>query len=213
MARLTSPTRSSRCWVCSFGMPIFFHIENAVAVGCRTDATVVFRCAEILGPSDASRPVASLMAGRLSGNCHHWQVRVLESYGVTTTVTFSVAVRAPSCATHRRTYSPGVLKVARVSHLLSAGIGGVLQPAAHGEFAPSRVSSQALNCGGSKVTSPAPRYFSQTSRSPVAELGTVRLAPKLPASAAHGACRRRWPRRSARPARRPSRDACARLRS
>jgi hypothetical protein len=28
----------------------------------------------------------------------------LGNYGVTTTVMFSVAVRAPSCATHRRTY-------------------------------------------------------------------------------------------------------------
>src|SRR5262245_32534740 len=77
----------------------------------------------------------------------------------------------------RRTYSPGVLKVARTSHLLSGGIGGVLQPAAHGEFAPSRVSCHAVNCGGSKVTSAAPRYFIQTSRSPVAEFGTVWLTP------------------------------------
>src|SRR5437867_6000915 len=112
----------------------------------------------------------SMLVGILDSSVH-------DDYGVTTTLTFSVAVSAPSCATHRRTYSPGVLKVARVSHLLSAGIGGVFQPAAHGEFAPSRVSCHALNCGGSKVTSPAPRYFNQTSRSPVAELGTVRLAP------------------------------------
>src|SRR5262245_63500414 len=69
-------------------------------------------------------------------------------YGLTTTVTLSVAMRAPSCATHRRTYSPGVLNVARTSHLLSGGIGGVLQPTAQGEFAPSRVSCHALNCGG-----------------------------------------------------------------
>src|SRR5437870_4442639 len=40
----------------------------------------------------------------------------LDDYGVTTTVTFSVVIRAPSCATHRKTYSPGVLKVAWVSH-------------------------------------------------------------------------------------------------
>src|SRR5688572_23593918 len=96
------------------------------------------------------------------------------AYGVTTTVTFSIVVIAPSCATHRRTYSPGVLKVARVSHLLSVGIGGVLQPAAQGEFAPLRVSSHALNCGGSKVTSPAPRYLNHTTLKPVAEFGTVR---------------------------------------
>src|SRR5262245_9096237 len=97
---------------------------------------------------------------------------------------FSVAVRAPSWARHRRTYSPGVLKVARVSHLLSAGTGGVLQPRAHGEFAPLRVSSHALNCAGSKVTSPAPRYCSHTRRSPVAEVGTV-----LPPSASIGRTR------------------------
>src|SRR6516225_4884143 len=98
--------------------------------------------------------------------------------GVTTTVTFSAVISAPSCAIHRRTYSPGALKVARVSHLLSAGIGGVFQPTAHGEFAPLRVSCHAVNCGGSNVTSPAPRYFIHTSRSPVAESGTVRLPPR-----------------------------------
>src|SRR5262245_30100590 len=100
-------------------------------------------------------------------------------YGVTITVTCSVAMRAPSCATHRRTYSPGVLNVARTSHLLSGGMGGVRQPGAQGEFAPLRVSCQAVNCGGSNVTSPAPRYFSHTSRSPVAEFGTVRLPPTI----------------------------------
>ena len=119
--------------------------------------------------------------------------------GVTTTVTFSTVISAPSCAIHRRTYSPGALKVARVSHLLSAGIGGVFQPTAHGEFAPLRVSCHAVNCGGSNVTSPAPRYFIHTSRSPVAESGTVRLPPSISWSGRGGQpCQYggSWPKRS-----------------
>ena len=39
----------------------------------------------------------------------------------------------------------------------SAGMSGATQIGAHGEFAPVRVSSQGLICGGSKVTAPAPR--------------------------------------------------------
>src|SRR5262245_1346548 len=82
---------------------------------------------------------------------------------------------APSWAMQRSTYSPGVLKVARTFHLFPDGIGGVFQPIAHGEFAPSRLSCQALNCGGSNVTSPLPRYFTHTNRRPVAEAVRYRL--------------------------------------
>src|SRR5215510_11043739 len=46
----------------------------------------------------------------------YWRTVSL-SYWVTTTVTFSAAARAPSWATHRSTYSPGVLKVTRVRHV------------------------------------------------------------------------------------------------
>ena len=52
---------------------------------------------------------------------------------------------------------PGSLNVACTSHVASGGTGGTVQPGAHGESEPSRVSSQALNCSGAKVTLPAPR--------------------------------------------------------
>src|SRR5262245_35256653 len=57
--------------------------------------------------------------------------------------------------------------------LPSGGIGGVVQRGDHGEFAPSRVSSHTLNCGGSKVTFPAPRYTYQTTRRPTALYGML----------------------------------------
>ena len=46
----------------------------------------------------------SMLVGILDSSVH-------DDYRVTTTVTFSVAVSAPSCATHRRTYSPGTVNV------------------------------------------------------------------------------------------------------
>ena len=63
--------------------------------------------------------------------------------------------------------------MARTVHLLPAGTGGVTQPGDCGAFWPSRSSSQALNCGGSNLMLPAPRYTNQENRNPVALVGTI----------------------------------------
>src|SRR5882724_1867616 len=75
-------------------------------------------------------------------------------------VTSSLLVNAPSSVRQRRTYVPGSLNVTWTGVLPSAGIGSATQIGAHGEFAPARVSSHGLTCGGSNVTlAPAgPRY-------------------------------------------------------
>ena len=79
--------------------------------------------------------------------------------GVTVTVTSSSVVAGPSSARARRTYVPGTLDVTFVVILPSAGIGGANHTGAHGEFAPTRKSSQTLICTGSNTTGPGPRKW------------------------------------------------------
>lgn len=55
-------------------------------------------------------------------------------------------------------YVPGSSNVAEASQRLSAGAVGAAQPDAHGELAPSRMSSQTEICLGLNFTSePSPR--------------------------------------------------------
>src|SRR3954453_12319005 len=73
----------------------------------------------------------------------------------------------PSLASARKTYVPGLLKVARTTHLLSGGRGGGVQPTDQGEFLFKRRSSQVSHCEGSNVTAFAsPRNTSQLTLRP-----------------------------------------------